>query len=237
MVGKKWWILGILLTAAGILCFGEGKGSAELPVFSQPEQTVAALATSPRSEVEFPCVLRETGLILQNLARYDGLFPEGEEEREVVNAAALMVYNPGVEWIRSAKILVTQGGQDFLFEITCLPPNSRVLVVEKSAKNYSEAPVDRCRCLSFSSSKDTLLPGEIGVTDTQSGFAVENRAEQEIHGLTVYYKQYMADGDFYLGGYTYKKELTELAPGEHREMDAYRYVPGHSRVVAAEWNE
>ena len=236
MVGKKWWIFGILLAAVA-LCFGKWENSQYLPVFSQPEQTVAAVATSPRPEVEFPCVLRETGLILQNLARYDGLFPETEEEQEVVDAAALMVYNPGTQWVRSVKILLRQGGQDYLFEITYLPPNSSVLVVEKSAQRYSEAPVESCHCLSFSSPEESLLPSEIGITDTQWGFAVENKTEREIPHLMVYYKQYIADGDFYLGGYTYQKELTDLVSGEGRELEAYRYVPGYSRVVAAEWNK
>lgn len=232
-MGKKWWIAGIALAAA--LFFTQTtQDSAALPVFSQPEQTVPVLATESQQDVEFPCVLRTTGLILQNLARYDGLFPEGEEEREVVDAAALMVYNPGNQWIRSVKILLTQSGQDYLFEISWLPPNSRVLVVEKNAQRFPAAPVEHCRCLSLSLSDEPPCTDEIRIAEVQSGLQVENLTGREISRLVLYYKQYISDGDFYLGGYTCQKELTALAAGECREVAAYRYVPGYSRVVAVQ---
>lgn len=232
-MGKKWWIIGTALAAAFLLP-QTVQDSAALPVFSQPQQTIPVLATLSQTEVEFPCVLRGTGLILQNLARYDGLFPEGEGSYEVVDAAALMVYNPGEKWIRSVNILLTQGGEEYLFEITYLPPNSRVLVVEKDGQRFSEAPVESCRCLSLSVSEDPLYPEQIGIRETSSGLAVENLTGKEISRLVVYYKQYISDGDFYLGGYTCQKELADLTVGECREVDAYRYVPGYSRVVAVQ---
>ncbi len=235
-MGKKWWIFGLVLAATFFL-LPKTQDSAPLPVFSQPQQTVPVLATSPQAEVEFPCVLRTTGLILQNLARYDGLFPEEEEECEVVDAAALMVYNPGEQWVRSVKILLIQGGQDYLFEITYLPPNSRVLVVEKNGRRYSEKPVESCRCLSLSVAEKSLYSDDIRITETQSGLAVENLTGKEISRLVVYYKQHISDGDFYLGGYTCQKELTDLTVGECQELEAYRYVPGYSRVVAVQKEE
>lgn len=235
-MGKKWWIIGTALAAAFFLS-QTAQDPAALPVFSQSQQTVPTLATTFQSEVEFPFVLRGTGLILQNLARYDGLFPEGEEEYEVIDAAALMVYNPGKEWVRSVKILLTQGTQDYIYEITCLPPNSRVLVVEKNGQRFSGAPVESCRCLSLSVSEESLFSEQVGIRELPSGLAVKNLTGGEISRLTVYHKQYVADGDFYLGGYTCQKELTALAAGEEREVEVYRYVPGYSRVVALEWKK
>lgn len=236
-MGKKWWIFGVFAIFA-ILCWnGKGRDSLSLPVFSQPQQTVAALATDSRQEVEFPFVLRSTGLIVENIARYEGPFLENILQQEVAEVAALMVYNPGTQWVRAAKVLVAQGDEEYVFEITYLPPNSRVLVLERDARRYLDAPITDCRCLSLSETEFTLCADQIRITETGSGLMVENLTKQQVSRVVLYYKQYVQESGFYLGGYTCQKEVADLAAGESREVDVYRYVPGYSRMVAVKWEE
>ena len=75
---------------------------------------------------------------------------ENDSREPVSGVAALMVYNPGSHGVYQVTVQLLLGDAVLTFEIACLPPHSRVLVLEKDAKPYSRQSVQSCLCLSFS---------------------------------------------------------------------------------------
>lgn len=233
-MGKKHWIflaMAALLTFWGFSSRGDRQEQA-LPDFSEPSATAAAMATQPAEPVEFPCVIRDTELIAEHLGQYEGPYLEAEGEEQVAGVAALMVYNPGNKSIKSAQILLTQGTDSLLFEITCLPPRSRILVLEKNRRLYSGQDVTACRCTAFSRESFGRLEEQIAITEADGQLAVENLTREDFSSVTLYYKQYAPEGDFFLGGITSCFEIGSLAAGEIKTVAPYRYAPGYSQVVA-----
>lgn len=229
-MGKYRYLL-YLLVACGVIWGMKREAPREFTPPAMTEIPTTAAATEAPA-VEFPYVLRDTGLIAEGLAGYEGPFPEdgsSEEGAPVADAAALMVMNPGKEGVLSALVTITQGEETLRFYLTYLPPGGRVLVVEKDGKRFSRERVTDCRCLLLDRSFGESAP-DIPVTETETGLRVENRTEQTVT-VTVYYKSYYAPDRFYLGGQTRSVTLKELRPGETREFLPPHYAPGSSRVV------
>ena len=199
-----------------------------LNVFSPTEIPTESETTAPKV-LEFPIVVTGTELIAQNMAQYEGPFLEAEDQEPVARVAALMIYNPGSKMIASAELVLTQGERTLRFFFTCLPPQSRVLVLEKNRQLYSSEPVCSCQCLSFT--EETPQSSSMQITDSENGLTVRNLYEED-KTVTLYYKQYITDGNFYLGGITAQTRVEHLAAGENREILAAGYAPGYCRIVA-----
>lgn len=214
----------LLWTVAG----GKMPEDRVLDVFSPTEIPAEPEMTAPKA-LEFPIVVTDTGLIVQNMAQYEGPFLEAEDQEPVARVAALMIYNPGSKMITSAELVLTQGGRTLRFFFTCLPPQSRVLVLEKNRQLYSSEPVRSCQCLSFT--EEMPQSSSIQVTDSENGLAIVNFYDED-KTVTLYYKQYITDGNFYLGGVTGQTRVEHLAAGENREILAAGYAPGYCRIVA-----
>lgn len=198
-----------------------------LNVFSSTEISAGPETTSPNI-LEFPIVVDGTGLIVQNMAQYEGPFLEAEDQEPVARVAALMIYNPGDQMITSAELILTQGERTLRFLFTCLPPRSRVLVLEQNRQLYSSEPVYSCQCLSFA--EETPQPSLIEASDSENGLLVTNLYAMD-KTVTLYYKQYITEGDFYLGGVTGQTRVENLAAGENRKILASGYAPGYCRIV------
>lgn len=182
--------------------------------------------------VEFPFVLRETGLIAEHIAQYEGEFLEDESMEQVSGVAALMVYNPGSRGVLHATLEIQQEGKTLTFEIGYLPAHSRVLVLEKNAAAYSRQDVQSCLCLSIT--RETFgVQGESFALREQDGALVLENISQEVKtGVALIYKQYAAKGKFYLGGAEKYCSIGTLQPGEQVTVMPYGYVPEYSHVLA-----
>lgn len=229
-MGKNKWIFGglAILLALWVAIGRNRPEDRVINVFSPVETSVESESTIPKV-LEFPVVVSGTELIVQNMAQYEGPFLEAEDQEPVARVAALMIYNPGSKMISSAELVLTQGGRTLRFFFTCLPPQSRVLVLEKNRQLYSSEPVRSCLCVSFT--EETPQPSSIQVTDSENGLAIVNFYNED-KTVTLYYKQYITEGDFYLGGVTGQTLVEHLAAGESREISAAGYAPGYCRIVA-----
>lgn len=225
---KKGWILGTLVIAFGAWALtGCRPRDRVLQVFS-PTAAAIAQETSGQGALEFPFAVPDTGLIVQNLAQYEGPFLETEDQEPVAQVAALMIYNPGDRQIASAELVVMQGQRKLSFSVTCLPPRSRVLVLEKNGQLYSPEPIKQCLCLSLAEEMPQAV--EIQVTDWENGLEVKNLTSTE-KTVILYYKQYISDGGFYLGGVTGQTRVEGLGAGESRNIVAAGYAPGYCHIV------
>ena len=230
-MGRKWWIVAGLVVAAMLWNSADAQEETEdAPVFTPPMQTQGT-ETAVTDTLEFPFVVRGTELIVQYAAQYEGPFLEDEIQEPVSGVMALMVYNPGTKYVKSARLIVQRGQEKLLFEITMLPPGSRVLVLEKNKSPYSEELPDDCHCFTLDM-EQKMGATDIVVSEADGKLFAENQTGQPVSNVTLYYKQYSAEDGFYLGGYTCSKYIGSLMPEERIEVDLYRYVTGYSRIVA-----
>jgi len=222
-----------LLAVLGLIWFGwedgvsAAKGST-LPHFHREPQATEA-PTDPTEDYD---PVAGAMLISKSLLPYDG--PVLWDEEESASAvAALELWNAGDRGIRYAEVIVQQGERKLTFTATFIPPGGRVIVPEKDRQIYTqEAVVD----IAY----PVVIPmeGETGseiLSMAESGtfaLTVTNNANNSIPCVRVFYKQYDARRGVYVGGVTYSAVLTDLKPGESRNMMLYRYAAGYAKVVA-----
>ncbi|MBQ2785124.1 MAG: hypothetical protein IJF02_01280 [Oscillospiraceae bacterium] len=228
-MGRKWWIVVGLVVAA--ICWESTEVTKAAPTESLPAFQAQTTEPSVKKELEFPIVVKGSGLIAEHTAQYEGPFLENETQEPVSGVMALMVYNPGAGFVDNALLCLQQGERILLFEITMLPPGSRVLVLEKNGQLYSEEAFSQCVCLSLEFIPD-MVAQDIIVSEENGTLVVENRSDRNVNGVTLCYKQFDHKEGFYLGGYTNRASIGNLLPGETRTVVPYRYVCGYSKVVA-----
>ena len=221
-----------LLVLGSILCLGFirwGSSEEQPAVQFLPTETDASAVTAAPPSIELPCVARGSRLIIEKLVSFEGDFWEDGSDRYVVDVMALVVYNPGNAMIRSAEISVQQGQRQLRFAISCLPPNSRVLVLERSGIPFSAEPLNACRCdlLTVIEPTPHLTTEPAGPVSVQ----LRNESDTSYQQIILCCKRYDADPGLYLGGITYITPAGPLAPGETTAPTAARYVEGCSRIV------
>lgn len=229
---KRWIVVLLAVTVVFLGIRGEGKEATHtVPSFSSPETTVPVTSES-KETVEFPYVLRGTGLIAEHLAQYEGEFLENDSREPVSGVAALMVYNPGSHGVYQVTVQLLQGEAVLTFEIACLPPHSRVLVLEKDAKPYSRQSVQSCLCLSFSRENFGVQGEKVSLREENGSLILKNISGKTLPAVVVIYKQYAPQGKFYLGGAVDRCEIGVLEPEESVAVMPYGYAPGYSHVLA-----
>lgn len=226
-MSRKGWILGGLAVLGVLWGMAGGEEAREVVAFS-PTVAPVESETVVHKILEFPFVVRDTGLIVQHMAQYEGPFLESEEQEPVAQVAALMICNPGKRMVTSAELVLTQGERILRFSFTCLPPQSRILVLEAGGQLYSSEAVDSYQCLSFA--EETPPQPAVQVTDSENGLEITNRSSVATT-VTLYYKQYIGDGDFYLGGVTGQVQVKDLAVGESRNISPMGYAPKYCHIV------
>lgn len=228
-MGRKWWIVVGLVVAA--ICWDSAEVTKAAPAESLPPFQTQTTAPSVKKELEFPIVVKGSELIAEYAVRYEGPFLENEVQEPVSDVMSLMVYNPGSAFIGNTLLCLQQGERVLLFEISMLPPGSRVLVLEKNGQIYSEEVFSRCICLSLELMQEWETK-DITVKEENGALVIENRSDRKVNGITLCYKQFDHKEGFYLGGYTDRANIGDLLPGESREIAPFRYVSGYSKVVA-----
>ena len=233
-MGGKGWIVAVF--AAVMLIWGVSSGEAtEERGFSpkdDAEQTVQ-VQTQDLPALEFPYVVRGTELIVQKFTQYEGPFPLDGSGEPLAHVAALMIYNPGKDMIADAQILVHQGQETLRFSFTYLPSASRILVLENTGKAYENMPIVSCSCSYITKGNWNLREETLEIWEDRGHLRVENTSGEALSAVTLYYKQYIADGDFYLGGETWDCTVKDLVPGESREVLPKLYAPGYTKIVSA----
>lgn len=232
MMGKTGWSLLVLAAFLGLL-WVRTHPEPMLPTAQFTPPTIQYVPTTVPKALELPHVIRGTNLIIEKTVCYEGDFWEDGSDAHAVDIMALVVCNPGTEGIRSAEISVRQGSRQLCFVITCLPPGSRVLVLEKLRNAYSPEPLTECQCVTLEpgwESADAVRVEPAGLRE----LTVTNASQQDLQAVTLHYKRYSPDAGMYLGGITYQHTLQSLAAGECLRISPRRYVENAYHIVLVE---
>lgn len=229
----------IALSAVILIAFGRmGRNltitpSASMPGFAKPTEKTEDIFWGQRN-LELPFQLEENGLIAERRFSYSGTYWEDGSDEDVTGVAALMIFNPTDRMVEFAGIALEHAGGTEFFFVYCLPPNSRCLVLEKHRADYSVEPIQKCRGLITRWGDMTPESMEMAVALTDWGVTVKNRTYHTYDHVAVYYKMYVQQGDFYLGGVCYSAHMYSLEPKGSQWRPVYHVPEGITKVVAVE---
>ena len=231
----KWFRWGLavgLVVAMGNLC---GCGM----LLMQPSTVDWTDGTEPTKApaifVEFPHTLTDSALVIEEVVRYQGRFWEDGSGEMVEGVAGIMLYNPTARMVEFEAIALEQEGETLYFFAYQLPPMSRCLVLERN-KN-APIQVTACRELSTQWYHHELSREQVDYVGLGPTLTLVNRDSRQQDHITVRYKQYVKEGDYYLGGVAYSAHLFCLQPEERRTVTPEHYYAGKAKIVSIVVNE
>lgn len=206
----------------------------EPPQTEPPEDIWTEPTTAPDPfQLEFPCMIPGTELVIQKVSGYDGIFLEDGQDAPASNVCAIVVVNATGRDVEYAEITLKREDISLEFHISGLTAGSSALVLERSGEAYVEDSryYDCSAAVSMVDSFE-LSRELVEVTEHEDGgLTVTNLSGEHIPCVRIFYKFYMSDVDVYVGGITYTAKLVELAPGASQHIQPSHYLAGMSRIV------
>lgn len=189
----------------------------------QLEKGITVLGDLP---IEISC----TPLVVKQLAAYDGKFFEDGSGREVMDVAAVLLYNSSDRLIPYAYLTVRTENCQYTFDAYMLPPKSSVLVPDRSAQRLTETNITDT--FGWTTVKNDSQRPVLEIREQGMGsLRIQNLSGKKLRDLTVYYRTYISDGEFYLGGKVFQTQVAEIPPGETAVICPANYASGYSKVI------
>ncbi len=224
-------ILGSVVTASALYFSAEETWNVFLSedhMFKQ--ESIIHLSES----ISFPIAISNTNLIAQKLSPYEGPFLEDGTDREVVDVAALHVYNSGTTEVHKARIALFWSDGFYIFEADHIPAGETVVILEQNGSLYRQG--DYIQCNGWQKlGQEYAISQDVYVTDMALGTVViHNLTDETLRNVCVYYKTWLAPPDIYVGGITYMVQIPVLLPKQSKYLYPYHYAAGYSKVVAVD---
>ena len=230
-------ILLILLSALGCLCAFAGVLSGVGAILQQTGSneilTIAGKTDTPE-KVELPCRVGQTDLIASQLVMYEGPFLEIGGDVPVSDITALILYNSGDREIAQAEVVLT-GEEELTFFASHIMPGAKVLVLEKNAAAWQEWSISACDGWVSEETGQSILESALEIREVDMGIlSVTNISREKLPEVWLFYKNYLEEGDLYIGGITYIETVGSLDSGETVRINPNHYAAGYSRIIKAE---
>lgn len=194
--------------------------------------TVKDPATGEDLGVTFPCKVPDSGLVIEKMAPYSGMFVEDGTNANVENVAMLMVRNQGDHPVEYTQIRVECGQETLLFDISALPVGEYLVVQEKNGKTMPEGKTTAAAALVVQRADMEMSKNEVQVTDNGNNtLTIRNLTNKTIPTVRVFYKYYMEDEALFVGGIAFTVRVTRLGAGANVTIQPSHYTSDTSRVV------
>lgn len=229
-MGRRWQIA-LMAVVLGLLCGCDGRMQTSAPVVWE---TATEATQAPPAPLSFPVTLPDSALVAEGLVSYHGPYWEDGSGDPVEGVAGLMLYNPTNRMIEFASFALERAGEQLYFFAYRLPPMSRCLVLEYNRKACSPQEITACRELCTRWDQQEFSREQVDYVGLGPLMTVINRDARRLSHVTVWYKQYVKEGDYYLGGAAYSAHLFFLEPEERRTIEPEHYDAGHARIVGIE---
>lgn len=192
-------------------------------------------AVFPISEsLEFPLPVVGTDLIARQLIMYEGPFLENGSDTPVSDIMALLLYNDGQQEIAQAEVTVT-AGEKLTFFASNIMPGAQVLVLEANAHPWQDAPVTSCTGTVNLQRNNPLPEQALQIETVDMGtLLVTNTTKADLRDVWLFYKNYVPEGEVYVGGITYIQPIDYLPSGQTLRLEPSHFAAGYSRILKAE---
>ena len=193
-----------------------------------PEEVSTVPEGIEEKPICLPMKMECTSLVVETMAIYDGPFYEDGSGKEVMNVAAVIVYNDSDHLIPYANITVDTENGCLTFQAYMLPPQSYTLVPEAAAQPYLPGEIKNIYAWHTvrqeNGKEDILITHADDVT-----LQIQNCSGRQLNNLKVCFKKF-TDG-VYIGGKPFEFTVPVLAQNESVRLSPRYYVQGYSRIV------
>ena len=211
------------------------------PLESQPSPTdpapsAAAPEASIQPALEYPVVLEDGKLIIDDLFQYDGANPDGDFE-ENKNIACVMVKNVSGEYLENANLTLTlTDGTVANFTVNQLPAGKAAMAFATDSTTIkADALCVEAVCNALWNAAFTPLPEGVSISVEDILVTVTNNTGRNIPQLVIYCRCSL--GEAYFGGITYPYTINNLPAHESAAVEAWDCVFGMAEVVRVVMNE
>ena len=209
--------------------------STEKPKETVPNEKTEKPDTSqnkPNYSIRLPYTIPGSGLVIEQINSYDGLFLEDGSDKEVTNVTAMVLANTGDVCAEYIEITIDRDGVQLKFIASALESGGKMIVLEASGKQFSNGQYSKCVADVATLSEFTMSENQLRVEETAEGsLLVTNITGKDIPCIRIFYKFYMTDSDVYVGGITYTAKVTDLAAGASCTITPSHYLKGYSKIV------
>ena len=246
--GKPFWLIllaAVLLfaaVAAGVI-FLTGEDLPEEPVqpSTMPAETDQIPQESeetavPEETEEEPYLLAvDSSIRVLEIGSYTGAYMEDGSDDAVENILQITVKNMGSEPLQYSKFrLISDSGEEALFEMTTLFPGEKMTVLEANRKTFDETveySSVKSENLAYFQYEPSLQEDKLQIQPLDGGFNIKNISDEDISGkIVIYFKDY-SDGR-YVGGITYSGTIQGgMKAGEIRQIMTSNFTAEGTKVV------
>ena len=150
------------------------------------------------------------------------------------------VKTPGeiAAWDREVDFLIVGyglAGAAAAVEAHDIDPEAEVLVLEKNAAAWQEWNISACDGWVSEETGQSILESALEIREVDMGtLSVTNISREKLPEVWLFYKNYLEEGDLYIGGITYIETVGSLDSGETVRINPNHYAAGYSRIIKAE---
>lgn len=203
------------------------------PLFQMHAQTGGNDAQ--KKEQTLPLPVSGTSLIAEQIMLYEGAFLEDSYTQEVVQVAALLIRNTAQWGVERATVVLESGSCTYVFEADSIPPGEAVLVLEKNQSAYGAQTFTACYGTSDCTAEDWSCSETVDIQCVDIGtVTVTNQTKQVLIGIMLYYKNYIADPGFFVGGRSNVHLIERMEPGQTIYIYPLFYAKKYSRFARIE---
>ncbi len=178
-----------------------------------------------------PYTIPGTGVTIERIGDYSGIFIEDGSDSEVSNVATILLRNTSDQDIELVNIRIEQN-QDLEFQATNIPAGKQVVVQEISGTAFADSSITSISGSASEGTEFDQLESMVSITDDgKNSLKVKNVSSETIPTLRIFYKFYSPDDDAYIGGITYNAKINNLKPGAEEIISPSHYQSGSSKVT------
>ena len=205
---------------------------------STPTSCVPTMTTTVAG-LTLPYQIPNTGLMLDQVAPYDGIYVEDGSNSEIQGVAMIMLRNFSKHDIEVATITLTYGQFTREFVVTCLPAGMSAVVQEKNRNPMASGILTECTASIIESNREVLLTRhELAVTENKdNSITIENISTKDFPSIRLFYKYFMSDMQVLVGGITFTVNVTDLKAGQSVTVKPSHYLAGASEIVMVQTYE
>ena len=174
------------------------------------------------------------GISVVSIDSIAGMYVEDGTDEVLSDILAVTFRNDTDVTLQYANLILTVGDEDYTFELTTVPADATVRVMEADRKTLSSTKGDVTLSqenIAWFLEEPTLGENDLKITPTNGAIIVENISGKTIAApIYVYYKNYV-DG-VYVGGITYRSGTKEeLKPGAEVALSAGHFDTEASQIM------
>ena len=188
------------------------------------------------TQTSFPFAIDDTGLIAERLIRYNGPFWENGAGSNASDVAALLVHNSNAHGINHARIVLETEAGELVFEVDRIPAGKSVLIPEMHGASYSDTSILNCKGWTSVGHGDWSGKNVLKIRCTDMGtIALTNETDKQLIDVQLYYKSYVQDPGYLVGGRSFVYVLHCIGPKQTIHIYPENYAKGYSEFVRIEW--